>query len=388
MVIVINTLKITSPTVLQVLPALETGGVERGTVDVALALKAEGWHPLVASQGGRMVRELDRAGIEHITLPLAVKTPWGIARNTEALRAVIRSHGVDVVHARSRAPAWSARSAAQAENVPFMTTFHGTYSLGWLGLKQRYNAIMTSGARVIAISDFIARHMAEHYAVDPAKVRVIPRGVDLAAFDPAKVSAERMIALASRWRVPDGVPILMLPGRLTRWKGHLLLLEALALLPPEVRYFLLIVGDDQGRVSYRREIEATAIRLGLADKVRLVGDCQDMPAAYRLADVVISASLEPEAFGRVPAEAMAMGRLVVVPDHGGGPEIVEHHVTGWHFAARHALSLSQALSQALAISPEAREAMTAHAVAAVHQRFSKTQMTAATLAVYGELVGG
>lgn len=377
-----------TPTVLQVLPALEAGGVERGTIDVAMAIKAEGWRPLVASQGGRMVRELDRAGIEHILLPLKVKTTWGIKANRGALRRVIRDYGVDLLHARSRAPAWSALAATHAEEIPFVTTFHGTYGLGPFGIKKRYNAVMTRGDRVIAISQFIAGHIATHYpAVDPAIVRVIPRGVDLNAFDPTKVSPERMIQLASRWRIPDGVPILMLPGRLTRWKGHLLLLEALALLPPEMRFFLLIVGDDQGRNRYRDEIIATATRLGLQESVRLVGNCTDMPAAYQLADVVISASTDPEAFGRVPAEAMAMGRLVIVPDHGGGPEIVQHEVTGWHFVNRHRQSLADALKAALTLSPEARASITARAMDDVHRRFSKAQMTASTLAVYGELLG-
>lgn len=376
-----------SPTVLQVLPALETGGVERGTIDVALALKEAGWHPLVASQGGRMVRELDRAGIEHITLPLKVKTPWGIRANIKALRTVIADRRVDLVHARSRAPAWSALAAARAEHVPFVTTFHGTYSLGMFGLKKRYNAVMTRGDRVIAISGFIRSHIVAHYSIDQEIIRVIQRGVDLASFDPSRVSQERMIQLATRWRLPDGVPVVMLPGRITRWKGHILLLEALAQLPPEVPFHAVLVGDDQGRAAYRKEIETTADRLGLHDRVRLVGDCQDMPAAYMLADVVVSASIEPEAFGRVPAEAMAMGRPVIVPDHGGGPEIVEHGVTGWHFAARDAASLAGALKTALTLPPKARADGAARAVAEARTRFGKDRMTASTLAVYRELLG-
>src|SRR5258708_39224620 len=205
--------------IMQVLPALVTGGVERGTIDVAAAIVQAGGTALVASARGPMVRELERLGARHITLPLDRKTPCAILRNRRLLASLIVTEHVDIVHARSRAPASSALGAARRTGRAFVTTFHGTYNFR-SPLKRWYNAIMAKGDRVIAISEFIGQHIRENYTIDPAHLRVIPRGIDVVAFDPGKVTAERLAALVSAWRLPDGVPGVMLPGRLARWKGH------------------------------------------------------------------------------------------------------------------------------------------------------------------------
>jgi glycosyltransferase involved in cell wall biosynthesis len=379
------------PTVLQVLPRLDTGGVERGTVEVAEALMAAGWQCVVASEGGRLEREVTRTGAEHVTLPLATKHPLRMRRNADALAALIAERGVDIVHARSRAPAWSALWAARRTGVPFVTTFHGTYSLGWLGLKRRYNAVMTMGDRVIAISEFIKRHVMTEYGTPAARLRVIHRGVDFNRFDAEKVSPERMIQLARKWRLNDDEPIIMLPGRLTRWKGQLLLVEAAALLRQRLGgrpFRCLLVGADQGRAAYRAEIEAAIAAAGLQAYVQVADDCNDMPAAYMLADVVVSASTDPEAFGRIVAESQAMGRPVVAPDHGAAPEIIQHGRTGWLFAALHAGSLAEMLAKALALGAEERAALAGRAVAHVRANFTTAAMTAKTLDVYREVLPG
>lgn len=375
------------PVVLQVLPRLVTGGVERGTIEMAAALQAAGWTALVASEGGPMVRELDRLGVEHITLPLASKNPLTLRRNRDALRRVIRERGVSLVHARSRAPAWSALWAARAEGVPFVTTFHGTYTHGPMGMKKRYNRVMAMGDRVIAISQFIRRHILEHYPADDGVIRVIHRGVDFFRFDPDKVSPERMIVLSERWRLRDGEPVIMLPGRLTRWKGQLLLLEALTHLR-DLKVCAVFVGSDQGRESYRAEIEAEINRLGLRDRVLIADECNDMPAAYMVADVVVSASTDPEAFGRVSAEGQAMGRPVVAPQHGAAPEILVDGKTGWLFIPNNAESLARALRNALSLTPEERGEWAARSIAHVRENFTTEQMCARTLDVYRELLGG
>lgn len=373
--------------ILQVLPRLETGGVERGTIEIAQAIVDAGWRAIVASEGGRMVRELDRMGAEHITLPLATKHPLNIRKNGETLVRLIKEKGVSLVHARSRAPAWSAMRAARKTGVPFVTTFHGTYNLGPMGIKRRYNAVMTEGDRVIAISEFIRGHMISTYGVDDAKVRVIHRGVDFSRFDPDKVSAERMIQLSQRWRLSDDEPVVMLPGRLTRWKGQLLLIEALKQLK-DLRFRCVLVGSDQGRTAYREEVEQAIDAAGLRDRVQVADDCQDMPAAYMLADVVVSASTDPEAFGRVAAEAQAMGRPVVAPDHGGAPEIIQHHKTGWLFGAMHPGSLATMVREALTLTPEERSALAEREMDHARRYFSKEAMCAKTLDVYREVLGG
>jgi glycosyltransferase involved in cell wall biosynthesis len=372
------------PAIMQVLPSLVTGGVERGAADVAAALVAAGWKSIVVSEGGPMVREIERAGAIHVTLPVASKNPFTMRRNIGRLVEVGRAHGVDLVHARSRAPAWSARAAARELGVPFVTTFHGTYNFG-NPIKRWYNSIMAKGVRVIAISDFIAKHAIANYGVSPAIVRVIHRGVDVARFDPARVSAERVIKLARDWRLPDGLPVIMLPGRLTRWKGQTLLIDAAAKLGRR-DVVVLFVGSDQGRVSYRRELENLVRKRGLEGIVRIVDHCNDMAAAYMLADVVVSASTDPEAFGRVVAEAQAMGRPVVAPEHGGAPEILKPGETGWLFRAGDSDGLAEALRAALALDPASRDDLAGHAIAHVNDRFTKARMCAATLDVYEEVL--
>ncbi len=373
------------PAVLQVLPALETGGVERGTVDVAKALTAAGWRALVASSGGAMVRELDRVGAEHITLPLARKDPLAIRANVARLAALIEEAGVGLVHARSRAPAWSAHYAARRTGRPFVTTFHGAYLFG-SRLKHRYNSVMARGDRVIAVSHYIADHIRENYDVDEARLRVVPRGIDLTLFDPKAVSAERIVTLAGKWRLPDGMPVVMLPGRLTRHKGHTVLIEALALLGrTDIR--CLLVGSDQGREGFRKELVRRVRKRGLDGVVHIVGDCRDVPAAYMLADVVVSPSSIPEGFGRVVAEAQAMGRPTIATDHGAAREMLVPGETGLLTPPGDAQALAAALDWALALDGEARQALAARAMPRVRAGFSMETMCARTLAVYRELLG-
>lgn len=376
------------PCILQVLPALETGGVERGTVDIAGALVQGGYRAVVASQGGAMVHELTRVGAEHVKLPMASKNPLVMRANVARLAALIDSYGVDLVHARSRAPAWSARASARRAAIPFMTTFHGTYGHA-NAIKRRYNAVMASGDRVIAISNFIGEHARRIYGVESSRLRVIHRGVDLDLFDPTRVSADRIIQLARQWRLPDGVPVIMLPGRLTRWKGQAVLIDAVRRLADSQGGALrcLMVGSDQGRAAYRAELEVRITESGLGDTIHLVDHCRDMPAALMLADVVVSASTDPEAFGRVAAEAHAMGRPVVATDHGGARETVLPGRTGWLVPPGDAAALADALRAALALDGPARKAIAAAAMAHISANFSKAVMCAQTLAVYGELLG-
>ena len=207
-----------APAVLQVVPALVTGGVERGTVEIAAALAQAGWRSIVASSGGPMVREIERAGAQHVTLPLATKNLLGIRRNIGRLARLIEAENIDLVHARSRAPAWSAFYAARRTGRRFVTTFHNIYG-GETRLKRAYNAIMARGERVIAISDFVGSHASAVYHVTPSQLRIIPRGVDRSRFDPESIAQPRIITLAKEWRLQDGVPVVMLPGRVTRWNG-------------------------------------------------------------------------------------------------------------------------------------------------------------------------
>ncbi len=374
----------TGITVLQVLPALDEGGVERGTVEIARALARAGARPLVASAGGRLVPALERAGGRHLTLPLMTKDPLDILINGRRLRRLIRRERVSLVHARSRAPAWSARFATR--DVPFVTTWHGVYGENFL-LKRHYNAVMARGDRVIAISDFVAARVATDYGVGPDRLRTIHRGADTDLFDPARVTGDRIARLAAAWRLPDGARTVLLPGRISAWKGHALLIEALPRLATRAA-MAVIVGDTGGRAA--REVArlcAQASALGVGDRVRFVGHCADMPTAYALADLVVAPSLKPEPFGRTVVEAQSMQRLVIASDAGGMAETVEHGMTGWRVPPGDGARLAEAIDAGLALDPGTLAAFGENGRRAVRARFSTARMQAATLAVYAELLG-
>jgi len=368
-------------TVLQVLPSLVSGGVERGTIEIAEAIVEAGGRALVASSGGGLVTKLEQVGGQHITLPMDSKDPFVIWSNARRLEKLVRDEHVDILHARSRAPAWSAIRAAERTQRHFVTTFHATYNADFPG-KHKYNSVMARGERVIAISEYIAGHIARHYPGASGRVRVIPRGADIRVFDPAVVSAERVEQLRAAWQLPSGRPIVMLPARLARWKGHGVLIEAIQRLGPEP--LALLVGD--GSSHYRDALEAQIEVEELEDRVKLVGHVHDMAAALLLADVVVHASTDPEAFGRTVVEAQAMGKPVIASDLGAPRETVQEGVTGWRVPPGDPEALAARLRQVLAMPAEARAAIGALAQRQVRERYTVQAMQEATLAVYRELL--
>lgn len=376
-----------TPKILQVVPALGHGGVERGTMDIARYLVDQGWQALVASSGGPEEAELEALGAVHLRLPLAAKNPLIVRANIRRLHRLIRRHRISLVHARSRAPAWSAYYAARRTRVPFLTTFHGVYEGGDKWFKRRYNAVMARGERVIAISDYVAEHVRSHYDVGPDRLRVIPRGVDLAAFDPTAVDAERTARLAERWRLEPGRPVVMLPGRVSRIKGHAVLLRAIERMHRR-QFVCLLVGEVEPRSAYVSEVEGLIGATGLAGVVRMVGGCDDMPAALALADIVVAPAIGPEAFGRVSVEAQAMGKPVIVSDIGGLSETIMPAATGWLVPPGDVDELSGALELALGMPKDARERLARRARGFVARHFSMDEMGRRTLAVYRELIEG
>lgn len=370
---------------LQVLPALGAGGVERGTVEVAAALQAAGFRAVVASEGGPLEHELARSGARHVMLPLAAKSPWRMWRNAGALAALAQAEGARIIHARSRAPAWSAWLAARDTGLRLVTTWHGTYTEGFPG-KRAYNAVMARGDRVVAISRFIADHLVARTGTDPKILRVIPRGVDPRRFDPAGVNGARIEAMARFLGLPDGAPIVLLPGRITRWKGQAVLIRAMARLSHRDAVAVLL-GDEQGRHAFRAELEAEVAALGLTGRVFFRPHAADMPAALLLASVVVSASVEPEAFGRVVIEGQAMGRPVVATDHGGAAETVIGGETGLLVPPGDPGALAGAIDDLLALDGPTAAALSARARAHVLARGYTTEaMCAAYLDVYRELL--
>jgi glycosyltransferase involved in cell wall biosynthesis len=321
---------------------------------------------------------------ELIRMPVDSKTPSVLIANRGRLKRLIEEEGVSLVHARSRAPAFSALWAARAAGAPFVATYAGVYNAR-SPLKRWYNGVMTRGEAVIANSRFTRDHLLAEHRVDPSLVAVIPRGLDLARFDPEAVTAERIEALRHAWKLENEArPIALLAGRLTRWKGQVLAIEALAALDRPL--VLVLVGDDQGRLDYRQELLALAERLGVADRVRIVGHCDDMPAAYLVADFALAPSLEPEAFGRTALEPQAMGRPVLAADHGGARETVVDGETGWLLPPGDLDAWTQGLARMLDAGPERRARMGETGRARAHGLYSVQAMTDATLDLYAKLL--
>ena len=376
-------------TLLQVIPALDAGGAERTVVEIARAVTAAGGRSIVAASGGRLEPALRQAGSEIRRLPLATKSLVQMWRNRAALIRLIREEGVDIVHARSRAPAWSALWAARRANAAFVTTYHGFYSARG-PLKRFYNSVMARGEAVIANSQFIANHIRDEYGDLGRKVAVIPRGADLASFSPDAVDAARVSALRRAWGIEAaGGLVVLAPGRLTPWKGQSIAVDAAAALrrSGQARDFLFILaGDAQGRMSYVMELKKRIDAQRVGEQVRIVGHCTDMPAAYSLADIVISTSVRPEAFGRIAVEAQAMGKPVIAADHGGAQETVVSDVTGWRIEPGDPDELAEALRVYQRMSPMGRMEMGRAAREHAVQNYSIEQMCAGTLDIYAEIL--
>ena len=378
------------PTILQVIPRLETGGAEQTTIDMVDALVKAGARALVVTEGGRMAAAVAGHGGEIVPMPVASKNPARVLWNSRIMAALCRREGVNLIHARSRAPAWSGLLAARRLKLPFVTTYHGAYG-GTSALKTWYNGVMARGDVVIANSAYTARLISARHQTPADKIRVIPRGVDLVRFDPAAVAPDRVAGLRARWGVRSGQPVVLNAARLTDWKGQRVLIEAAGILARQGRLgdaVVVLAGDAQGRDGYVAELQTRIADLGLGGRVVLGGHCDDMPAAFLASAVSVIASTEPEAFGRVATESLALGTPVIATDLGAPPETLAASTRlGWLVPAGDAAALAAALAEVLAMQAEARAAFATAARAHVAAGFSLGRMQADTLAVYDRLLG-
>jgi glycosyltransferase involved in cell wall biosynthesis len=366
--------------ILQVLPALNVGGVERATLDMVAALRQISPDTYVASAGGLLIPELVRLGGTHLYLPANSKNPLRLLQNAYVLVQLIRKYNIQVIHARSRAPAWSALWAARWTETPFVTTYHGTY-LSTNSLKTFYNSVMTRGDRVIAISEFIARYIAKNHPQHSSPIDLIREGIDTKVFDPQKVSKDDIAALKKAWDIPKNAIVFLLPGRISRIKGQTVFVEALRRLNhPHV--VGVILGQNQGKSSYPEEVA----RLSQELPIRLIANTPVPRIAYAAADFVVYPSIEPEAFGRVTAEAGAMERVVIATDHGATPELCKAGKTGFLISPHDSEALTIAMKKALDLSSAQRHAMGKAARAHIVENFTLARMCAQTIDLYRELI--
>ena len=374
------------PVVLQVLPELETGGVETGTIEIASALQEKGIKNFVASQGGRMVYELEKIGVDHLSLPLKSKNYFIMKKNAKLLADYIRKNHINIVHARSRAPAWSAYWAAKETGAHFVTTFHGTYGLGPWGIKKFYNKIMTYGERVIVISNHIKEHILKNYPQTSAdKLRLIHRCADIERFSPEAITQARLIKKIEEYNIADDKPVLLLPGRITRWKGQHILIHALHLMKNQ-NYYCIIAGDSQGRQEYLEYLKKLAHKYKLEGRIGFFGRYTDAPALMMNATVILSTAIEPEAFGRISVEGQAMGKIVVASNIGGTLDTIIDGKTGKLYQYDNPQALADALDWALSLSPEEAKKISQAGIKNVKEHFTKQIMCDKTIEVYREVV--
>ena len=370
-------------TVVQILPELDEGGVEGETFDLALYLAAHGHRSIVVSGGGRLVSQLEQAGCEHIQWSFIGEKSVRCLPYIPKLRTLLLAEQVDVLHLRSRLPAWVGYLAwkllPKSERPALITTFHGFHSING------YSAIMAKGERVVAVSEVIRQHILDNYLIDDEIVSVIYGGVD-AAFSPQEVTTDRVQRLRTKWLSGhEGRPVIILPGRFTQLKGQDILIDSLALIK-EREFVCLLLGDSEENPNFTRKLREKIHAYGLDEKILLTGHCSDMPAALLLADVVVSAtSTKPEAFGKVAIEAMAMGKPVVATAHGGSLETIVPGKTGWLVPPLDAQAMAAALTLALTNPHQAKE-MGRQGQAWVGAQFTARIMGQKTLALYYDVL--
>lgn len=369
--------------ILQIVPNLNCGGVERGTIDMSKAISANGDKSFVVTSGGALCDSLVDTTL--FKRNVSTKNPLSIYRNIGFIQNLIKDHDIDLVHARSRAPAWSAYYACTRTNIPFVTTFHGIYSLK-SSIKKYYNRVMTFGDRVIAVSNFVKQHLLENYAVIEDNIRVIHRGVDLTYFSPEILDSTMKAKIIDKYNTNFSVPIIVMPSRMTSWKGQHILIEALSKIK-NLDFFCILAGDLSKHPDYVKRLHNLIMQHKLQSKVQIFGQENDVALLYNAADIVVSASLEPEAFGRSIVEAQAMKKIVIATNVGGAAETVENELNGLHVMPNNIDDMSDKIKYALSIlGSSTAEKMQNAARKGVEKHFSLTQMQDKTIKLYNELI--
>ncbi len=383
---------------MQILPALNSGGVERGVIDVSKAVVDAGFESVVVSNGGTMLRQFNSSKVTHIQLPLASKNPFTVYFNIKRLGKIIQKHQVSLVHIRSRSPAWSAyfacKKAANLNGCQMVSTVHGSYSLNFFGKKisewkLKYNAVMLKPKFIIAVSEFIKSYIYQNYAaiedLSDKQVEIIHRGADLNYFCNSKVPQSRIVQLIEQWDLPDDKQIIMLPARVTGWKGHEFLITALSKVQNQ-NFFCIMVGSMKGHEKFAKKLEQKIKENNLEGKVKFVGETKDMPTAYLISDVVISASIKPEAFGRVAIEAGAMGRIIIATNIGGSLETVIDGETGFLVGVNDTNKLADTIDKVLTMEKSKKEKICQNAINHITNNFSNQKMLDKTIDFYKRIL--
>ena len=377
--------------VLQVIPRLDYGGAETGCYDIAHYLPENNCKSFIVTGGGDLIKYIDKEKVKLIKLPVHSKNPLLVFFNSIALIIIILFYNIQIVHARSRAPAWSCLLATKITGRKFVTTFHGTYNFN-NKIKKFYNSVMVRSDLIIAGSNFIFSHIKENYSgflETKKKFLVIFRGINVDYFDPStKVETEEN-KLLKNWEIKENKKIILMPGRLTSWKGQELFLEAVNLVNTQLGYeafYAVILGNDQGRDLYKKKLVRLTEQFRMTKQVKFIDNCKDMALAYKVADIIISASIEPEAFGRVSVEAQSMQKIIIASNLGGSNETVIDEKTGYLFKSGNPKSLSEKILKALNLDEITIKSLGIEGRKNIVNKFNVEKMCFSTYSEYKKLI--
>lgn len=376
--------------ILQIIPNMEIGGAERTVLEITSFLKDAEFSSLVLTSGGKLIGELEKENIEVIKLKIDKKNPYSIIKNFFLFIKIFREKKIDLIHVRSRAPAWSAIFAAKKIGIPALTTWHGHVSNSSF-IKKIYNSIMLKGDAVIANSAYTAERISKIYNIDLNKIDIISRGVNVESFEGSKFSNTEISNMRKMWSVDDNKIIILFPARLTRWKGHLVTIEAINLLKKE-KFFdhviFLFAGEKAGAENYIKKLNSIITKFKLQENIKLVERIENMPLAYHASDVVLSPSIEPEPFGRIPIEAQAAGKTIIASDHGAVKDTIKNgnNFTGFKVKPNDPQALSIAIKQSITMDKKDLTKMHERAISNVKNNFSLENMCKKTLEVYKRLL--
>jgi len=377
--------------VLQVIPKLSYGGAETGCYDLAHYLNEKGCNSYIVTSGGSLIKYINRKKVKLIRLPVQSKNPILIILNALILSIIILILNINIVHARSRAPAWSCLIATKITNRKFVTTFHGTYNFT-SSFKKFYNSVMVKSDLIIAGSNFIFSHIKENYLdylKSEKKFLSIFRGINVEYFDSKKIKLSDEIKLINKWKLDKDKKIILLPGRLTPWKGHEMFIESLNLLKknnPEKKFTAIILGNDQGKKIYKKKLQRLVEQYRLMNDVLFVDHFEIMPLAYKISDLVISSSIKPEAFGRVSVEAQSMEKPIIASDIGGSKETIIDNKTGFLFISGDINSLSQKIADVFDLAESTLKSMGYEGRKNVINKFNVEKMCFSTYSEYKKLL--
>ena len=376
--------------VLQVIPKLGYGGAETGCYDLAHYLAENNCSSYIVTSGGKLLKFIDKKKVKLIKLPVHSKNPILILFNSMALILIILFHNISIVHARSRAPAWSCLIATKITRRKFVTTFHGTYNFKNT-IKKFYNSVMVRSNLVIAGSNFIFSHIKVNYSkyLKLKKFLVIFRGINVDYFDSSTILEAEENNLLTSWRITRDKKLILMPGRLTAWKGQELFIEALNLVNKQrghKSFYAVILGSDQGRNVYTKKIKRLAEQYRLTAQLKFVEHCKNMPLAYKISDLVVAASIEPEAFGRVAIEAQSMEKPIIASDIGGSNETIVNNKTGFLFESNNAESLSKKIIEVLSLDQSRLKSIGIEGRKNIINKFNVEKMCFSTYSEYKKLL--